>query len=249
MIARGARPRTSVTSGAMLAGAVCLLALPSAVLAITARFDPDSGPAQGTAALDQIDEGQSLTRAIPIRALAKGKLYPFTPAETPNRPDRSVTVAVRVDAHTARAISVRANRSLAQSLPGTEIRIAPTAFNLGVSRGYGNFGQELVPSPKKGIGDLPDLGQFSIAKKKDAEDSRFSPRIVMDEAQSAGRAPRTYAGGSDDRVDVGGSYRVTENLDVTAGVRYSQERERLLPPLTDAKQDNQAVYVGTQFRF
>jgi hypothetical protein len=31
-------------------------------------------------------------------------------------------------------------------------------------------------------------------------------------------------------------------------VRYSQERERLTP-LTDGKQDSQAVYVGTQFSF
>ena len=50
------------------------------------------------------------------------------------------------------------------------------------------------------------------------------------------------------RTDVGGAYRVTRNLDVTAGVRYSQDRERL-KPLTDGKQDSQAVYVGTQFRF
>ncbi|MFC3213373.1 hypothetical protein [Novosphingobium panipatense] len=41
---------------------------------------------------------------------------------------------------------------------------------------------------------------------------------------------------------------MTENLDVTAGVRYSQDRERLVP-LTDGKQDSQAVYVGTQFKF
>ena len=71
---------------------------------------------------------------------------------------------------------------------------------------------------------------------------------MIDETQSAGRAPRTFAGDSDDLVDVGGSYRVAKNLDLTAGVRYSQERERLLP-LTDGKQDNQAVYLGTQFHF
>jgi len=35
---------------------------------------------------------------------------------------------------------------------------------------------------------------------------------------------------------------------VTAGVRYSQERDRL-GPLTDGTQDSQAVYLGTQFRF
>jgi hypothetical protein len=70
----------------------------------------------------------------------------------------------------------------------------------------------------------------------------------MDETVPAGRAPRTFAGDGNDQVDLGGSYRVTRNLDVTAGVRYSQERERLIPP-ADGKQDNQAVYVGTQFRF
>ena len=41
---------------------------------------------------------------------------------------------------------------------------------------------------------------------------------------------------------------MTRNLDVTAGVRYSQDRDRIAP-LTDAEQDGQAVYVGTQFRF
>jgi hypothetical protein len=49
-------------------------------------------------------------------------------------------------------------------------------------------------------------------------------------------------------VDLGGAYRVTRNLDVTAGVRLSQDRDRLAP-LTDSVQDSQAVYVGTQFRF
>ena len=49
-------------------------------------------------------------------------------------------------------------------------------------------------------------------------------------------------------VDLGGAYRITRNLDVTAGVRLSQERDRL-SPITDSVQDSQAVYVGTQFRF
>ena len=49
-------------------------------------------------------------------------------------------------------------------------------------------------------------------------------------------------------VDVGGSFRLSPNLDVRAGVRLSQERERL-DPLTNSVQDSQAVYVGTQLRF
>jgi len=47
---------------------------------------------------------------------------------------------------------------------------------------------------------------------------------------------------------LGGSYSVTRNLDVTAGVRLKNERDRMAP-LTDSRQDSQAVYVGTQFRF
>ena len=51
-------------------------------------------------------------------------------------------------------------------------------------------------------------------------------------------------------IDVGGSYSLTRNLDVTAGVRYKSETEReRLPRLTDNRRDSQSVYVGTAFRF
>ena len=232
-----------MASGLLLASAVCLLALPSAVLAFSTHFDARTDSFASANSMETLDSDQApagLARLVPMRSLAKGKLYPFTPANTPNRPDRSVTVAVRVDPHSASGRS-----SDKGSAP---LRIAPTAFNLGVSRGYENFAQGLVPSTDNRKLDMPDLTNFSLAPGDGDKASRFSPRIVMDEKQAAGRAPRTFAGDSEDQVDVGGSYRVARNLDVTAGVRYSQERERLLP-LTDGKQDNQAVYVGTQFRF
>ncbi len=241
-----------MAAGALIAGAVGLLALPSAVLAFTTKFEPQprvSSSEDAVEVLGDVDASSGLARPIPIRSLAKGQLYPFTPAGTPNRPDRSITVAVRVDTKTAQAMSgSRGGGATPANTNGSELRIAPTAFNLGVSRGYRNFSQGLVSAEKKGAAEIPDLGRFSIAAGKSSDESRFNPRIVMDETQSAGRAPRTFAGDSDDLVDVGGSYRVTKNLDVTAGVRYSQEKERLLP-LTDGKQDSQAVYVGTQFRF
>lgn len=243
------KTKSGMASGLLLAGAVSLLALPSAVLAFSANFDPgeDSAPTgKSLEALDGEPAPGRLARAIPLRSLAKGKLYPFTPANTPNRPDRSVTVAVRVDPQIANSIGSKNTRPADSG--SAPLRIAPTAFNLGVSRGYENFAQELVPPAESRKIDMPDLTRFSIASGTGSEPSRFSPHIVMDEKQAAGRAPRTFAGDREDQVDVGGSYRVTRNLDVTAGVRYSQERERLLP-LTDGKQDNQAVYVGTQFRF
>lgn len=240
-----------MASGLLIAGAVSLLALPSAVLAFSARFDTAEGSASSGNSVDALDSNPPparLARSIPLRSLAKGKLYPFTPANTPNRPDRSVTVAVRFDPHAVNGIGSKSGRS-----PGSgaaPLRIAPTAFNLGVSRGYENFAQNLVPPADDRKLDMPDLTSFSLAPSTSGgtEKSRFSPRIVMDEKQAAGRAPRTFAGESEDQVDVGGSYRVARNLNVTAGVRYSQDRERLLP-LTDGKQDNQAVYVGTLFSF
>jgi hypothetical protein len=239
------------TTGALITGAVGLLALPSAVLAFTVSFEPSPAAPTGDGAAEVVGSAKAaLSRTFPAGSLARGKLYPFTPASTPTRPDRSVTVAVRLDSETARAITVRVARAAAngQKVEWPEVRIAPTAFSLGVSRGYANFAPGIERKDEAHSVTTPEVTRYSIASSGSRSDSRFNPRIVMDETQGAGRAPGTFAGDSDDLVDVGGSYRLTRNLDVTAGVRYSQERERLEPP-TDGKQDNQAVYVGTQFRF
>jgi hypothetical protein len=247
--------KNGVTAGLWLAGAVTLLALPSAVLAFSTKFEPHFDPPPATGSIQAIDSAATppqLARAIPIRSLAKGPLYPFTPAGTPNRPDRSVTVAVRVDSGAPQIISVHGPRIAELDAPGAvPLRIAPTVFNLGVSRGYSNFAQNLVPPADGRKLDMPDLNHFDISPDASTGGgaARLSPRIIMDEKQAAGRAPRTFAGDGENEVDVGGSYRLTRNLNVTAGVRYSaQERERLRP-LTDGKQDSQAVYVGTQFHF
>lgn len=239
-----------VTTGALLTGAVSLLALPSAVLAFSAQFEtgePSMAGEQTVGVLDRAANAAGFSRNLPTSSMARGKLYPFTPASSPSRPDRSVTVAVRVDAEAARALKVIAARAR-KPIEGPEVRIAPTGFSLGVSRGYNSFAQGLVRKDDLQVQGASDLAKFSISSGGAARDSRFNPRIVVDETQAAGRSPRTFGGDSDDLVDVGGSYRVTRNLDVTAGVRYSQERERLIPP-ADGKQDNQAVYLGTQFRF
>ncbi|PNU01800.1 hypothetical protein [Novosphingobium guangzhouense] len=241
----------SMKGSMLLAGCVTLLALPSAVLAFSTDFK--NSPSAGSGQIDSLASEttqENLSQAIAMRSLAKGDLFPYTPAGTPNRADRAVTVAVRVDPEAAQAIIVHGRAPLAQAIqdPG-RLRIAPTAFNLGVSRGYQNFAQNLVPqAPSRPMAELPDLKKFSLSPGPTKHDeSRFSPRISLDEKKASGRAPRTFAiDGSE--VDLGGSYRVTENLDVTAGVRYSQDRERLVP-LTDGKQDSQAVYVGTQFKF
>lgn len=241
--------RGGMKAGAMLATCVGVLALPSAVLAFSASFS-SSTPAVPIDSLDPEASPEKLLQVIAMRSLAMGQPFPFTPAGTPNQGDRSVTVAVRVDPEAAKAIIVRGRSLVAQNAsdPG-RLPIAPATFNLGVSRGYQNFAQALVlPSGSKVLSELPDARRFVLQPGQvDGDPSRFTTRLSIDEKRTAGHAPRTFVGDAGE-VDLSGAYRVTDNLDVTAGVRYSQERERLMP-LTDGRQDSQAVYVGTQFRF
>lgn len=244
---RGTATR-GMKGGLLLAGCVCLLALPSAVLAFSTNF---RNPAAGQIdSLDPAASSENLTEAVALRSLGKTQPFPFTPAGPPNQQDRAVTVAVRFDPEAAQAIIVHGRSPLAAANPGADtLRIASNTYSLGVSRGYQNFAQNLVqPVPNRPMAELPDLKKFSLAPGAAKNDeSRFSPRISLDEKRASGRAPRTFAVDGNE-VDVGGAYRVTDNLNVTAGVRYSQDRERLVP-LTDGKQDSQAVYVGTQFHF
>jgi hypothetical protein len=242
--------RGGMKTGAMIAACVGVLALPSAVLAFSARFTSAPGPMSQIGSLDPEASPEKLSMVIAMRSLAKGQPFPFTPAGTPNRTDRAVTVAVRVDPEAAKAIIVRRVTQVAQNAaePG-HMRITPAAFNLGISRGYQNFAQDFAQQPAgKAVGDLPDLRKFNLQPgAAEANPSRFSTRLSIDEKRAPGRTPRTFAGDAGE-VDLSGAYQVTDNLNVTAGVRYSQERERLAP-LTSGRQDSQAVYVGTQFRF
>ena len=242
--------RGGATASVLLAGAVALLALPSAVLAFSSRFSELPPSALADSGIETVIPARldpRLARSISVRALAHGAPFRFTPASTSSRADREVTVAVRLDAVSSRSILVRA--PLAGGEPvASPLRIAPMAYNLGVSRGYKSFAPAAVVPSALGRSEMPDLASFNAKPGAKGGEAKFSPRIALDERANAGRAPRTFEGDGEQTVDVGGAYRVGRNLNVTAGVRYSQERDRLAP-LVDGKQDGQAVYVGTQFRF
>jgi hypothetical protein len=241
--------KPGVTSGMLLSGAVAMLALPSAVLAFSSRFAPRVTNQVDAETLQVSPLSARLAPALSARSLGKGEMFRFTPAGSANRPYRSVTVAVRVDPLVVRGVLVRGDNSALAAGPvgATPLQIAPTAFNLGVARGYHGFSQGIVSSGDGRKADMLEMGQIGLAPAGIEDPSRFSPRILLDDKQATGRSPRTFSGNAD-QVDLGGSYRLGHNIDVTAGVRYSQERERLRP-LTDGKQDSQAVYVGTQFHF
>ena len=241
----------------LAAGAVAfgLFLAPTVSSAFSSGFD--NGPVSlaargGIGSFTPASVDERLASQITVRALKHGKLFRFTPAGNDTRPDRAVTVAVRLDSRSARGFAVRSPLVDAAGAAGASpVRIAPMAFNLGMARGFASFASS-APAGLRDLQrvDMPDLAKFkpSTPAASSATPSRFAPRIEMDDRDNAGRAPRTLEGQGDYQLDVGGSYRLTRNLNVTAGVRYSPERDRLRP-LTDGKQDNQAVYVGTQFRF
>ncbi|MFN2099487.1 hypothetical protein [Altererythrobacter sp. MF3-039] len=243
---------TSGKSGgfpALLAGAAMALAIPSAGLAVaTAGL---TAPSLSEATLAQFTPAKVDPQlAQRVAKVARDKGIRFTPAELGTRSSRSVTVAVRVDDETARAITVRsALQSAASQMGQGTVTLAPTRYNLGVSRGYQSFAKPIALPKNVNRLSMPDLATFKPREATAPEKpNRFQPRIALEEEERAGRTPNTLQGLGEQSVDVGGAYRVTRNLDVTAGVRLSQDRDRLAP-LTDAVQDNQAVYVGTQFRF
>lgn len=230
---------------------VLALGVPSAGLALA-----KAGSQSRVAALDALDFGMftpasvdpELAARVADKARARG--IRFTPARAaPLSGERTVTVAVRVDDGTAQAISVR---KAIDAAPGRGLGLAGLdagRFQLGAARGYKSFARTVdLPANVRNL-SLPDLAQFEPSRPK-AEDkpSRLQPKIELEDREIAGRSPNTLDAIGAQTVGVGGSFRLSPTLNVTAGVRYSQERERI-DPLTNSVQDSQAVYVGTQIKF
>ena len=191
-----------------------------------------------------------LVASFQFNALKGKKKFRFTPAAGRMDGQRSVTIAVR-QAATANAVNVRKNAT--DATPGEASvlsRITPASYNLGAAKGWKSFAL-----PVRNLGNnLPDLAQIGTGKGLEKQDkktkpSRFNTRLSLDRKQLTGANARAVDESANAySIDVGGSYSLTRNLDVTAGVRINNDRDRL-DPLTDDRRDSQAVYVGTQFRF
>ena len=72
--------------------------------------------------------------------------------------------------------------------------------------------------------------------------------VAADAAVTALDGLTGAAAAGDYAFNVGGSFSISRRIDVTAGVRYASERDRLMPA-ANSSPDNEAVYVGTKIRF
>jgi len=238
-----------------IAGFALAAGLPGAVLAFGMIEDGAlaSGRLGAFASFTPASADPAVARLIEARQGSNARLMRFTPASALTAADdRSVTVVVRVDNVVAQAISVRnaisavRGDSVAEAANG----ISATRYNLGLARGYSSFAQAPALSQPLSTATIPDLSTFEPSPGVRETPSRFAARIAVEEERGpVATAPQTLDSVGDQRIDVAGSYRLTRNLDVRAGVRYEQDRNRLSPLPNVDQQDSQAVYVGTRFRF
>lgn len=167
--------------------------------------------------------------------------FSFTPAVSDNpHKNRAITVVIRAQDSSSKGVRTAA---LATPRSKTSVAIAPIAYNLGASVGFDKF---VTPAIPRGT-DISHLPQAQDPREGRGKPSRFATQMRSAHIDPAGASDRITTPGSEQAVDVVSSYRVTKNLDVTAGVRYKSED--VIEPLTDARRDSQAVYIGTAFRF
>jgi len=172
--------------------------------------------------------------------------FRFTPTGDAAK-NRKVTVAVR--ARTSRPAAQAfsdSNRALDAALVST-VGITPSAYNLGASIGWKRFALS-GDVARIDTGLIPGSTE-SVRAGASYNAPRWSGRVQLDAERGLGVQPRAIVPEKSYSLDLGGSYRLTRNLDVTAGVRYKMQDRDRLQPLADDRRDSQALYVGTAFKF
>ena len=175
--------------------------------------------------------------------------FPFTPAGSGISANRTITVAARAKSRlTAGAVSVRSAIAGAESGSGKALRLSTVDYRLTASKGWQGFAS---PSTPKLAAQVPmsELGKSGFRLDEAAKKpSKFSTSIKLDQNREVAPPARGSAAAGDYKLDVGGSFSISRKIDVTAGVRYGSENDRVLPT-ADNRKDSEAVYVGTKIRF
>jgi hypothetical protein len=236
-------------TASVAAAALVLAGLPTAGFALDAFGRSDVRFAGGAFPFTPASVDPKLAEFLAGRTTGTAQMLRFTPAGAAEHGKRSLTVAVRVDDDAAQAIQVRSAIAAAQDqMAASSVHIVSTRYNLGLARGYQSFAQPTGLSKKLSDTPIPDLSSFKPAPAARPE-TRFASHLALAREEKPGVSPRTREALGEQSVDLATSYRLTRNLDVSAGVRYSQEHDRIAPVAEPVPQDSQAVYIGTQFRF
>jgi hypothetical protein len=173
--------------------------------------------------------------------------FPFTPAGLHSRSSNTLTVAARADG--SNAVNIRTAMAQIDAGSGTTLRLNNSSYQLTTARGWQAFQLPASSLEQPRLGDILGNGNFKLDDSAKKKPSRFGTDLKV--ASPRGAAPSlrgNEAAAGDYSVNVGGSFRVAKGVDVTAGVRYSRDSDRV-DPATAAQADNEAVYVGTKIKF
>jgi hypothetical protein len=185
-------------------------------------------------------------------AVSKGKGFFFTPAGINRGTSRTMTIAARTDSPlSANAISTRNLVRAIESGVGTNVPLSKTDFSLKAARGWQGFKLPVSarPAVKAPIADIAvAAGNFRLDDKAPVKKSRFKTDMKLDKSREAAPSPRGNAAAGEYKVGLESSFSLSRRIDLTAGVRYNSERDRVVPTV-DERKDNEAVYVGTKIRF
>jgi hypothetical protein len=235
------------TGGITAAGSAALVALALALTpALSATTQQKAKKARPSVSL----RSGSFTPAVTDPRLAaelvrrgfSANSFRFTPASVSPTNSRAVRVAVRARASNPADTGRRVGDATATAVTA----ITPTTYNLGVAVGWKRFALS---------GDVARIRSGPLPEGREAAEvgvsysgNRFTGRVEAGVDRPETAQARAIAPDVGYSVGVGGSYRLTRNLDVTGGVRYRIQNDRL-QPLADERRDSQAVYIGTAFRF
>ncbi|MBK8375099.1 MAG: hypothetical protein IPL18_09595 [Sphingomonadales bacterium] len=192
-----------------------------------------------------------LAAKMAVRESSRGGAFPFTPAGIDSQHRSTITVAARTDMLiNGRAVNVRKAVETAALGTGQTLRLNNSDYQLTTARGWQAF---KLPASALNV-DEPRLsqvvgkGSFRLDEPAKKKPSRFDADVSVGKVGNAAPNPRGAAAAGDYAFNVGGSFKLSRRIDLTAGVRYSSERDRV-DPVTSSKPDSEAVFVGTKIRF
>jgi hypothetical protein len=178
---------------------------------------------------------------------ARSTAFPFTPAGLNSRTSNTLTVAARADG--GNAVSVRNAMAQLDAGTGTTLRLNNSSYQLTTARGWQAFNLPKTSAEQPRLGEMLGKGNFRLDDSAKKKPGRFGTDVKVASPRGATPSLRgSEAAAGDYSVNVGGSFRVAKGVDVTAGVRYSRDSDRV-DPATAAQADNEAVYVGTKIKF
>lgn len=185
------------------------------------------------------------------RNAVQGRGFRFTPAGLRDRASNTMTVAARADlTGQADAVSIRSAIARIEAGNGSTVRVNNSSYKLTAARGWQDFKipANAVQTEQPRLDTMVGNGSFRLDDSGKKKPSRFNTDVKVGKVGNAAPNPRGTAAAGDYAFNVGGSFSISRRVDVTAGVRYSSERDRVMPA-ANSRPDSEAVYVGTKIRF